>query len=235
MRVITKKLIAVAQVEDLLNVKDYCNLYDNLKDFVYALWAEDQLTDHGYDEIKYAIDTCFKNNKMLKGYKEFKKQKRQLERQKNKQRAEEASKRNLPIYEQYLKDTEQQFNEFWSNLETNPNLVEWQEKLDNLPNLIHVKNAWGISEDHASFKLYNIDGRNTITIWFLPKNHDVNRSKEYSEHYISIMDKATSAWVQYHIQAKDNIIDILKFCKKNLYRVKSKSINYINSGIRLKL
>lgn len=73
MRVKTDKPICVGSMKELLNAKDYNTLYKKLNYFVKDLWSQDQLTDVGYNEMKYAIDKCFENNKVLK------KQNRKLE------------------------------------------------------------------------------------------------------------------------------------------------------------
>ena len=66
MRVATKKAICQEHLKNLLNISDYNSLYENLNSFVSGLWSNDQLTDDSYDEMKDAIQTCFKNNKLLK-------------------------------------------------------------------------------------------------------------------------------------------------------------------------
>lgn len=65
MRVKTKKQICKKELQALLNVNDYNKLFLNLKNYIYRLWACDQLTDSGYDEITLALSTSFVNNKLI--------------------------------------------------------------------------------------------------------------------------------------------------------------------------
>lgn len=235
MRVRTTDKIGMIEVKNLLNVGDFLNLYDNLNDFIYALWADDQLTDEGYDEIKEAVSTCFKNNKLLKGYREFTKHKKHTQKQKEEQLHVSLAYKNLPLYEQHLCNTEETFNTFWNNIETDSNLDSWQKQLSELPNLTRVLDWAGIPANKAYLELPDIDGRNNLLLQLLPISDVLNQSKEYPEYYILITDRATDAFVQFYIKAEGDILSILNKIKDRLPAVAQEAIIAIKEGAELNL
>lgn len=64
MRVKTKKQIVKKQLVALLSLKTQDEVVQKVYDLVYELWACDQLTDDGLDEMTDAILTICENNKL---------------------------------------------------------------------------------------------------------------------------------------------------------------------------